>query len=238
MNSPDVGLDTLLDLDGSILEQEGGYWIKIEVRRIPPSVDAQHGIRYSLSLHDKYGTRVLGYDNAHAVKPPKKFKFAGQRLPYDHRHRTSSDKGVPPCVRVSAAASGGFFRRGRSSHQGSTAMKTIVIGVMPQEHIRARAIAIAKGEHKPKAGEPKIWFTSMKSVAEVLSDQNRALLKVIRETNPDSMAVLAKATGRQPGNLSRTLKTMSRYGLVELQREKSRVKPVVTATEFRILAAA
>jgi hypothetical protein len=29
------------------------------------------------------------------VKPLKKFKFAGQRLPYDHRHRTSSDKGVP-----------------------------------------------------------------------------------------------------------------------------------------------
>ena len=83
-------------------------------------------------------------------------------------------------------------------------MKTIVIGVMPQEQVRARAIAIARGEYKPKPGEPKIWFTSMKSVAEVLSDQNRALLKVIRETNPDSMAMLAKATGRQPGNLSRT----------------------------------
>ena len=95
MNSPDVGLDTLLDLDGSILEQEGGYWIKIEVRLMPPSEHARHGIRYSLTLHDKYGTRVLGFDNAHAVKPPKKFKFAGQRLPYDHRHRTSSDKGVP-----------------------------------------------------------------------------------------------------------------------------------------------
>lgn len=95
MNSPDIGLDTLLDLDGSILEQEGGYWVKIEVRRIPTSKRAHHGIRYSLTLHDKYGTRVLGYDNAHAVKPPKKFKFAGQRLPYDHHHRTSSDKGVP-----------------------------------------------------------------------------------------------------------------------------------------------
>jgi predicted transcriptional regulator len=45
-------------------------------------------------------------------------------------------------------------------------MKTIVIGVMPQEQIRARAIAIAKGEDKPKPGEPRIWFTSMKSVAE------------------------------------------------------------------------
>ena len=126
---------------------------------------------------------------------------------------------------------------GTSAH-GSIPMKTIVVGVMPQEQIRARAIAIAKGECKPKPGEPKIWFSSMKSVAEVLSDQNRALLKVIRETNPDSMAVLARATGRQPGNLSRTLKTMSRYGLADLQREKTHVRPVVTATEFRILAVA
>jgi hypothetical protein len=77
MNGPDIGLDTLLDLDGSILEQEGGYWIKIEVRRIPPSEHARHGIRYSLTLHDKYGNRVLGFDNAHAVKPPKKFKSPG-----------------------------------------------------------------------------------------------------------------------------------------------------------------
>jgi hypothetical protein len=95
MGTPDIGLETLLDLDGSILEQEGGYWIKIEARRVPSSEHAPHGIRYSLTLHDKYGIRVLAYDNAHAVKPPKKFKFAGQRLPCDHRHRTSNDKGVP-----------------------------------------------------------------------------------------------------------------------------------------------
>ena len=115
-------------------------------------------------------------------------------------------------------------------------MKPIIIGVMPQAQIRARMIAIAKGEYKPKSGEPKIWFTSMKSVAEVLSDENRALLKVIRETRPDSMAVLARSTGRQPSNLSRTLKTMSRYGLVELQREKTQVRPVVKARAFQILA--
>lgn len=117
-------------------------------------------------------------------------------------------------------------------------MKTIVIGIMPQDKIRARAIAIAKGEYKPKAGEPKIWFTSMRSVAEVLSDSNRALLKVIKETAPHSMAELAEATGRQPGNLSRTLKTMERYGLVDLRRDKQQVRPVVKATDFRILATA
>lgn len=29
------------------------------------------------------------------MKPPKKFKFAGQRLAYDHKHRHISDQGVP-----------------------------------------------------------------------------------------------------------------------------------------------
>lgn len=38
---------------------------------------------------------MLGYDNAHAVKPPKKFKYAGRILAYDHKHRTVSDQGIP-----------------------------------------------------------------------------------------------------------------------------------------------
>ena len=63
--------------------------------RVPANADIPHGIRYSLTLHEPYGNRILGYDNSHAVKPPKKFKFAGQRLPYDHKHRHVTDKGVP-----------------------------------------------------------------------------------------------------------------------------------------------
>jgi predicted transcriptional regulator len=116
-------------------------------------------------------------------------------------------------------------------------MKSIVIGIMPQAQIRARMLAIARGEYKPKAGEPKVWFTSMKSLAEVLSDENRALLKVIMETKPESISALAEATGRKPSNLSRTLKTMSNYGIVEMRREKQFVRPIAKATEFRILAA-
>lgn len=116
-------------------------------------------------------------------------------------------------------------------------MKAIVIGIMPQEKIRARMLAIARGAYKPKPGEPRIWFTSMKSLAEVLSDGNRALLKVIAESKPESISALAEATGRKPGNLSRTLKTMSNYGIVEMRREKRRVRPIAKATEFRIVAA-
>lgn len=117
-------------------------------------------------------------------------------------------------------------------------MKKVIIGVMPQKQIRARALAIVRGEYKPKPGEPKIWFTSMRSVAEVLSDSNRALLKVIRETEPESVAELAKKTGRQRSNLSRTLKTMHRYGLIDLKRENRHVRPIVKASDFQIQASA
>lgn len=66
-------------------------------------------------------------------------------------------------------------------------MKKITIGIMSQEKIRERMLAIAKGEYKPKSGEPKIWFISMKSLAEVLSDENRALHKTIRDAQPESI---------------------------------------------------
>ena len=62
-------------------------------------------------------------------------------------------------------------------------MKKIVTGILSQDKIRKRALAIARGEHKPGRNEPKIWFPSMKSVAEVLGDNNRAFLKTITEVS-------------------------------------------------------
>ncbi|MFM2112034.1 MAG: hypothetical protein RLZZ271_694 [Pseudomonadota bacterium] len=116
-------------------------------------------------------------------------------------------------------------------------MKPITLGLLPQEQIRQRMLAIAKGELKPKPGDPKVWFTSMRSLAEVLSDENRALLNTIWQSKPQSIAELAASTGRKPGNLSRTLKTMARYGLVDMQPAGGRqLRPVAKATEFRILA--
>jgi predicted transcriptional regulator len=59
-------------------------------------------------------------------------------------------------------------------------MKKMVIGIASQQAIRDRALSIARGDHQPRPNEPKIWFTSMRSLVEVLSDDNRALLRVIR----------------------------------------------------------
>ena len=77
----------------------------------------------------------------------------------------------------------------------------------------------------------------MKSLAEVLSDDNRALLHVIKDSQPKSISSLAEMTGRKPGNLSRTLKTMSNYGIVEMKRENNHVRPIAKGTDFHIVAA-
>lgn len=90
----DLGIETLIDLHGQIVDQDEGYWVKIEAWRVDPTAEIPHGIRYALTLHEPYGKRILGYDNAHSVKP-KKFKYAGRKLAFDHKHRHVSDKGVP-----------------------------------------------------------------------------------------------------------------------------------------------
>jgi predicted transcriptional regulator len=97
-------------------------------------------------------------------------------------------------------------------------MRTLRVGIASYEQMKARTVAIARGEYRPGAGEPKVWFTSAESFARVLSDRNRALLGIIAESTPESLARLAELSGRKKSNLSRTLKTMERYGFVHLTR--------------------
>ena len=88
------GIDTLLELHNQIIEQGDGYWLKMEAWRVQATPEIPQGIRYSLTLHEPSGKRLLGYDNAHAVKPSNQYRYAGQILRYDHKHRHINDKGI------------------------------------------------------------------------------------------------------------------------------------------------
>lgn len=111
-------------------------------------------------------------------------------------------------------------------------MKILKIGLASQDKVRARVLAIAKGEIKPKPSDPKNWFTSMRSLSQVLSDENRALLDVIRTSRPASISELSGITGRKQGNLSRTLKTMSQYGLVKMEKNERSVRSIAQAESY------
>lgn len=102
MAGPDVGLDDLLLLDGQIfiVDPDGGYWVKFVVHRVPPSPERPHGIGYSLTLHDVDGKRLVGFDNAHPVRPSRGPGKAGSKVAHDHRHRHET---VRPYAYSSAA---------------------------------------------------------------------------------------------------------------------------------------
>ena len=95
-SSAAIGLEYLLGLDGNIeVQNDAGYWVKMEVASVPVTAKRPHGIRYSLTLHAPDNTRLIGFDNAHGVKPVgSRFKHAGKRFSYDHRHRHAFDEGV------------------------------------------------------------------------------------------------------------------------------------------------
>jgi hypothetical protein len=65
---------------------DNGYWVKFAARRVASSKQLTHGIRYSLTLHDRDNKRVLGFDNAHALKPGRK-RFGARKTTWDHKHR-------------------------------------------------------------------------------------------------------------------------------------------------------
>lgn len=112
--------------------------------------------------------------------------------------------------------------------------KVLNIGVMSRNEYMARTIAIAKGEYKPLPNEPKVWFESTRSMAEVLSNDNRELLALIINEKPDSLKQLEVISGRVASNLSRTLRTMEKYGIVSLHKENRQVRPVVNATNVKV----
>jgi len=113
-------------------------------------------------------------------------------------------------------------------------LKVLKVGIMPRDRFKERTLAIARGEYRPQADEPKVWFESLRSFAEVLNEENQALLRLILERQPQSLKELEAATGRRSSNLSRTLRTMEQYGLVEMVKVNRNVRPVVKATDIRL----
>lgn len=85
------GLEYLLDLNGEVFPLDSGYWLKFEAKKVTPNEHIPHGIKYSLTLHDKTNKRILGYDNAHAIKPKRK-KFQAQKTEWDHKHSNEKVK--------------------------------------------------------------------------------------------------------------------------------------------------
>jgi len=113
-------------------------------------------------------------------------------------------------------------------------IKVMKVGIISKEQYIRRTIAIAKGTYTPKRTDPKIWFESLNSMSQVLSAENQALLKLIVDHKPRSLVELEELSARRKSNLSRTLKTLAKYGIVDLTKVKGKIVPKVKATDFKV----
>jgi hypothetical protein len=80
-------LRTLLDLDGLVFWPNSKYWVKFSAKAVTPTDQIPHGIKYSLTLHDRNNTRIIGFDNVLSIKARKGSKFAGRIVEWDHMHK-------------------------------------------------------------------------------------------------------------------------------------------------------
>ena len=87
MTDRDASLDTLLFLDGErfVIDADGKLWVKFEVKQCQVTAERPHGLRYSLTLHEEDGQRLLGFDNAHPVREGSG-PGTRTRMQYDHKH--------------------------------------------------------------------------------------------------------------------------------------------------------
>ncbi len=82
----DHSLDHLLELNGQTLFIDHKHYVRFVVREIKPTPEKPHGLNYSLTLHGEHGERLVGFDNAHPVKPTKG-PSGKKRKKQDHKHR-------------------------------------------------------------------------------------------------------------------------------------------------------
>lgn len=77
----------LLDYHGRRYWLTNGWSIRFRVLLIEQSESRPHGIKYSFTLHDVDGARLLGFDNAHGLS---------RLQPFDHRHQFRKPRMLVP----------------------------------------------------------------------------------------------------------------------------------------------
>jgi hypothetical protein len=68
----DEPMRRLLDYDHRRYWLVNGWSVRLRIAEVEVSVARPRGIKYSFTLHDVDGTRLLGYDNAHGVPRAQK----------------------------------------------------------------------------------------------------------------------------------------------------------------------
>ncbi len=98
--------------------------------------------------------------------------------------------------------------------------------------LREEMKAVARGDRRAPAEAGKASFNSVEALVRLLTQANRRLLATIRDRKPQSVADLAKMTGRAQPNLTRTLAKMEAAGFIAMKPVGARKAPSVVVKKI------
>lgn len=107
----ETGWEYLLSLHGTVffVDASLGYWVKFVANQVPATPEIPHGISYSITLHNRRGVRLVGFDNAHRI---------GKQPKLDHWHKSATDTGRAYSVGISRTTPCRFLAGSGSNRQG------------------------------------------------------------------------------------------------------------------------
>lgn len=120
------------------------------------------------------------------------------------------------------------------------------VGLSNLDAMRERTLAIARGDRRRVADEPKVWFTSIEALAKIFSEKNMLMLEMIRNSEALTLRALAERLNRSESELAYDLHILEGIGLVGIEEDEagsikklektpySRVKAEVQAGNSRI----
>ena len=100
--------------------------------------------------------------------------------------------------------------------------------------LREEMKAVARGERSAPADAAKPSFNSVDAVVRLLTPENRALLALIRDKKPQSVAELVQMSGRAQPNLTRTLAKLEAAGLITMKALGRRKAPRVAIKKILV----
>jgi predicted transcriptional regulator len=110
---------------------------------------------------------------------------------------------------------------------------------MPKTVLKIRLISSGdqkkiKRDSAPQKNIPELRAESIESIAQVLSKRNLKLLRFINKFEPKSLTELKEKTGEEISSISRALKEMSKFGLLEITGDEKDGKPLIKASKLII----